>query len=155
MSVDTSPDTVAEARSGRPADMPWVTPYLMVADVVRAVEFYEAAFGFERRSINPGPDGRPSHASVIWRDGQVMMGLEGAYGGTTLAPATTGQASPVSIYVYCDDVDALARRAKVGGAQVKYGPMDTFYGDRICGLGDPDGYTWCFATRPEVSAASA
>ena len=154
MSVGTSPEIAVEVQEGRPGDMPWVTPYLIVRDVVAAVEFVEAAFGFERRGINPGPDGRPSHASATWRDGQVMMGLEGAYGGTTMAPGTTGQTCPISLYVYCPDVDALARRADAAGARIKHPPMDTFYGDRICNLVDPDGYVWCFATRPGAAASA-
>lgn len=137
----------AGAKSGKPADAAWVTPYLMVRDVVAAVAFYEAAFGFGRQDMNPGPDGVPSHAAMTWDDGRIMMGRQGAYGGTTMSPTTSGAACPVTIYVYCPDVDALAARAAAAGAEVRFGPADVFYGDRICHLVDPDGYSWCFATR--------
>lgn len=143
-----APESTIESAppSGRPAGMPWVTPYLMMRDVPAALDFYEAAFGFRRREAHTGPDGLVSHSSMTWQDGLVMMGLQGAYGGTTIAPATSGQACPISIYVYCDDVDALVERARLAGAEVKFGPIDAFYGDRICNLVDRDGYVWCFAT---------
>ena len=56
-------------------------------------------------------------------------------------------ASPVGLYVYCDDVDALFARATAAGAQAKVPPQDTFWGDRMCQLVDPDGHTWNFATH--------
>lgn len=148
MSFAPTTDRAATGGSGRQANMPWITPYLMVRDVTAALEFYETAFGFQRRGTHAGPDGVVSHGSMTWQgDGVVMMGLQGAYGGTTMAPTTAGSACPISIYVYCADVDALVARARNAGAEVKFEPMDTFYGDRICNLVDRDGYVWCFATN--------
>jgi len=147
MSIGSAQSMVAEERSGRPASMPWVTPYLTVQDVPAALDFYEAAFGFERRDANAGPDGVILHSSVSWNDGVIMLGLEGAYGGTTKAPATSGIESPVSIYVYCDDVDALASQAEATGAAMRFGPTDMFWGDRCCMLVDPNGHVWNFATH--------
>jgi PhnB protein len=148
MSVEATKDVGAGARSGRPGHMPWVTPYLIVKDVPAALDFYEAAFGFRKRFANAGPDGVISHGEAAWQDGLVMMGREGAYGGTNRSPSTSGVASPVSIYVYCDDVDALHERARAAGATITHPPMDAVYGDRICGIVDPDGHAWCFATHP-------
>ncbi len=147
MSTETTQGSASAVISGRQPGVPWVTPYLMVQDVLAALDFYEAAFGFQRREVHTGPDGVISHGSAVWQDGLVMMGLEGAYGGTTMAPRTTGHPSPVSIYVYCNDVDTFANHARSAGAEVKFGPMDAFYGDRICGIVDLDGYNWCFATH--------
>ena len=143
--METS-QAVAVADSGKRGDIPWVSSYLMVRDVVKALDFYEAAFGFERRDAHGGPDGVMTHGKAAYRDGLVMMGREGSYGGTSRAPATSGVECPITTYVYCDDVDALARQAEAAGAVVRFAPMDTFYGDRICGLADPDGYIWHFAT---------
>ncbi len=146
MTVATQ-DVVAKARSGRPDFMRWITPYLTVKDIEASLDFYEAAFGFERQEVNPNPDGTITHARMIWQDGSIMMGPEGAYGGTSKAAATSGVESPVSLYVYCDDVDALAERAAAAGATVKFAPMDTFWGDRCCMLVDLDGLSWNFATH--------
>jgi uncharacterized glyoxalase superfamily protein PhnB len=65
------------------------------------------------------------------------------------APATTGVPSPVSLYVYCNDVDALFARATAAGAKAEQPPQDMFWGDRFCRLQDPDGHSWYFATHKE------
>ena len=152
MSVGSTEEVKAAGKSGRPEHLPWITPYLIVKDVPAAMDFYEAAFGFRKRIANPGPGGVVSHGDVAWQGGAVMMGREGAYGGTTRAPATSGVESPVTIYVYCDDADALHEQARSAGATIKHAPMDTFYGDRICGIVDPDGHSWCFATHLQETA---
>ncbi len=42
-----------------------VTVVLTVADVKAAVSFYQKAFGFTKRGIMNGPDGKPMHAELI------------------------------------------------------------------------------------------
>ena len=39
-----------------------ITPMLIVADIKAAVSFYQKAFGFAKRGIMNGPDGKPVHA---------------------------------------------------------------------------------------------
>jgi uncharacterized glyoxalase superfamily protein PhnB len=63
------------------------------------------------------------------------------------SPATAGVRPSSLLYVYCDDVDALFKRATTAGAAVEMSPQDMFWGDRTCTLIDPDGYLWCFATN--------
>jgi len=134
-------------RPPRPPGTPWISPYLTVKDADAALDFYQRAFGFEKKSVMPGPDGRTSHVELGWHDGMIMFGPEGAYGSTTKAPASSGAASPVTLYVYCDDVDALFARATAAGAKVIFPPQDMFWGDRLCKLTDPDGHIWNFATN--------
>ena len=55
--------------------------------------------------------------------------------------------SPVSLFVYCEDVDALCKQAQAAGATVAMPPADMFWGDRMCSLIDPDGHTWNFSTH--------
>ena len=57
--------------------------------------------------------------------------------------------SPVSIYIYVEDVDAFAKRAVEGGAKVLFPLADRFYGDRAIGLEDPFGHKWGFASHIE------
>jgi PhnB protein len=128
--------------------MSWLSPYLVVKDPDAALAFYQRAFGFEKKMAIPGPDGRTKHAEVTWRDCVFMFGAEGDYEGLSYrAPATSGNSCPISLYVYCDDVDALFRRATAAGATGAQPPRDEFYGDRVCRLIDPDGYSWFFATN--------
>jgi PhnB protein len=133
-------------RPAKPNNMPWLTPCLTVKDADAAATFYEKAFGFEKRSSMPGPDGRTMHAEVTWRDGLVMLGPE-CPERSCKSPATTGVRPSNSLYVYCDDVDALFKRATAAGAVVESAPQDMFWGDRTCTLIDPDGYVWSFATN--------
>ena len=62
------------------------------------------------------------------------------------APAITHTTSPVSIYVYCDDVEKRYEKAKKAGLEILL-PMDVrFWGDRTFRVVDPEGYIWDFAT---------
>jgi PhnB protein len=134
-------------RPARPANMSWLSPYLVVRDANAALDFYQRAFGFEKQMAMPGPDGRIMHAEMTYRDMVIMFGPECDSGGRAQAPATSGVSSPVGLYLYCDDVDALYQRATAAGAKAVSPPTDMFYGDRVCTLNDPDGFTWSFATN--------
>jgi PhnB protein len=135
-------------RPPRPQGSPWLTPYLTVRDADAALEFYQRAFGFEKRFSMKGPDGRTAHVEITWREAVIMFGLEGDRDGCKVkAPVTSGVTPPIGLYVYCDDVDALYARATAAGAASVSAPQDMFWGDRMCRLRDPDGHDWSFATN--------
>jgi uncharacterized glyoxalase superfamily protein PhnB len=129
--------------------MPRITPALTVRDAEAAQRFYEQAFGFqaEHDKCMRGPDGTLVHCYMRFGEGGIMFGQEGAMGCQERAPASSGTSIPSSLYVYCDDVDALAERAAQAGAQIVQEPVDMFWGDRMCVVTDPDGYRWIFATN--------
>jgi len=129
----------------RPENTPWLSPYLAVADVAAAVDFYERAFGFERIQVVAGADGAPIHASMRWHDALVMMG-PGTPGDRSRPPKQVGGVG-LTLYLYSEDVDALFARAVREGAEVGFEPEDMFWGDRVCLLMDPDGHAWNFATN--------
>jgi PhnB protein len=121
---------------------PRITPYLLYEDVARALDWLTKAFGFaEQDDRFTGPDGKVSHASMKLGDGVVMMGCPGA---TYKNPKRLGHATQ-HLYVYVEDVDSLFERARAMGASVIEEPKDAFYGDRRCGLADPEGHQWFFA----------
>jgi uncharacterized glyoxalase superfamily protein PhnB len=130
----------------KPADSPWLVPYFMVKDADKALDFYTRAFGFEKRMAMPGEDGRTMHAEMTYKDMLLMFGPEGC-STAGKSPATTGVKPPMSLYLYCEDVDALCKRAEAAGAHVERPPTDQFYGDRSCALVDPDGHIWGWATH--------
>ena len=135
-------------RPPRPPGAPWLSAYLIVKDADAALDFYQRAFGFQKHMAMPGPDGRTRHAEVIWQDALIMFSPEGTNPGCQArAPATSGLDSPVGLYVYCEDVDALYARAVKAGAKGVKPPQDMFWGDRMCKLTDPDGHVWNFATN--------
>ena len=51
-----------------------VTAMLTVTDVKAAVNFCQRAFGFTKRGIMKGPDGKPMHAELRLRDTTLMLG---------------------------------------------------------------------------------
>src|SRR4051812_42382100 len=114
------------SRCGKPAAMPWVTPYLVVKDADASVAFYERAFGFEKRFVMTGDDGKAQHAEMMYQGAVVMLGPECPSDPKRQAPVTTGMPAPVSLYVYCDDVDALFARATAAGAIGDMPPQDMF-----------------------------
>lgn len=121
-------------------------PYLMVADVVKAVDFYVRAFGCTQGEMPLDDTGHIKHGEFSYH-GQVMMcGQQDGFGPTAKPPRVSGVESPLSLYLYCQDVDAFFAHAKAHGAKVRGAPEAMFWGDRMCRLEDPDGYIWCFAT---------
>jgi PhnB protein len=135
-------------RPPRPQGSPWMMPYLTVKDADATLDFYQRAFGFEKCFAMPGPDGRTGHVEMRFREAKIMFSPESAMAECPgRAPATSGVASPIGLYVYCEDVDALFARAVAAGAKAVHPPQDMFWGDRMCHLTDPDGHAWSFATN--------
>lgn len=131
----------------RPADAAWITPFLTVHDADVAIAFYQKAFGFELVQANKDADGRTTYASMRWKDAKFMLGREGYFGGPAQSPKVAGVATPVTLYVYCEDVDLMFERARAGSASVVQAPEDMFWEDRVCIVLDADGHRWAFATH--------
>src|SRR5882757_9170072 len=74
-----------------------VTAALCVTDVKAATNFYQKAFGFEKRGIMNGPDGKPMHAELTMRGTTLMLGPENPERGAR--SAKTLGASPVTLYL--------------------------------------------------------
>ena len=107
-------------RPPRQAGYPWVMPYLVVQDADAALAFYEKAFGFTKRMAMPGPDGKSMHAEMTWQDQVIMFGVipeSKMEEWQCRPPSVQGVRSPMSLYVYCEDVDALFARAVAAGAR--------------------------------------
>src|SRR5271165_3676683 len=122
-----------------------VTVMLTVADVKAAVNFYQKAFGFEKRGIMNGPDGKPIHAELTLRGTTLMLGPEMPSMGNR--SAKTIGASPVTLYLTTENVDkTVAKAVKLGATQ--HGPvMDMFWGDRCGTIADPEGNKWMIGTH--------
>ena len=122
-----------------------VTAMLTVSDVKAAVNFYQKAFGFAKRGIMNGPDGKPIHAELTLRGTTLMLGPESPQMGFR-SPKTTG-ASPAGFYLLTENADKVCAKAVKAGAQLKAPVMDMFWGDRGGTVVDPDGYMWMVATH--------
>lgn len=124
---------------------PWMSSYLTVQDADRAIRFYEDALGFTLMDSTRDSDGKVLHAEMRFHDQLIMFAPEGAFGGTTKAPVTMSLASPVTFYIYVDDVDVAFQHAIQYGAKASQEPTNAFWGDRYAMVTDPDGYAWSLA----------
>jgi PhnB protein len=124
-----------------------VTPYLIVKDAARALEFYKHAFGATEVMRMADPKGRVGHAEIRIGDSPIMLADEFPEIGAR-SPQTIG-GSPVSILLYVEDVDALFRQALAAGGKEQRPIKDQFYGDRSGTLVDPFGHVWHIATHKE------
>jgi PhnB protein len=122
-----------------------VTAILTVADVKAAYDFYTKAFGFEKRGLMNGPDGKPMHAELTLRGTTLMLGPEMVERG--VRSAKTLGASPVTLYLTAEDVDKVVAKAVKLGAVAQGPVMDMFWGDRCGRVVDPAGYTWMVGTH--------
>ena len=122
-----------------------VTAMLTVTDVKAATAFYQKAFGFTKRGIMNGPDGKPAHAELTLRGTTLMLGPEMPQMGSR--SAKTVGASPTSLYLLTENVDKTVAKAIKLGAVSKGPVMDMFWGDRCGAVVDPEGYMWMVATH--------
>jgi len=122
-----------------------VTAALCVIDVKAAATFYQKAFGFQKRGIMSGPDGKPMHAELTLRGTTLMLGPEMPEMGAR--SAKTIGASPTTLYLIVENVDKVVAQAVKLGAKPQGPVSDMFWGDRCGRLVDPEGYTWYVATH--------
>jgi PhnB protein len=120
-----------------------VTPSLCMRDSSRAIEFYKNALGAKERMRMPGPDGKVMHAEIQIGNSIVMMNDE-IMGSRS---AETQGGSPVSFYIYVEDVDSAHKKAISAGGKEVTPPTDMFWGDRMSNFKDPFGYSWSLASH--------
>jgi len=126
---------------------PWLTPVVTVKDVPTAMAFYEKAFGFSSEMKMPDENGTIVHGNMRYKEEVVMMlMLQGSWGNDAQSPAESKTPPAVSMYVYCEDVNAVCEQARSAKAEVLCEPEDMFWGDRTCVMMDPEGHQWTFAT---------
>jgi uncharacterized glyoxalase superfamily protein PhnB len=130
-----------------PAGYHSVTAHLVCRGAAKAIEFYKKAFGAKERLRMAAPDGSISHAEINIGNSIVMLGDEAPQFGAR-APETIG-GTPVSIFIYTEDVDRLYAKAIAAGATGDQPPTDMFWGDRYAKLSDPFGHKWSMATHIE------
>jgi uncharacterized glyoxalase superfamily protein PhnB len=113
-----SQQTVAATAEREPASPPALTPYLVVSDARRALDWYVEVFGAHRRGepiVNA--DGTIGHAEVGIGDAVLMLS------------------------------EASTERARSRGASVEREPASQPYGRRAV-IVDPFGHRWILLTPP-------
>ncbi len=123
------------------------TPYLTVRDAASAIEFYKQAFGATETMRLADANGKMVHAEIALGDSPIMISDECPEWGNR-SPQSFG-GSPISIYLYVEDVDAITSQAVAAGGTVCRPVEDQFYGDRVGTLTDPFGHIWIIGTHKE------
>jgi len=122
-----------------------ITPYLICRNAEAAIEFYTRAFG-ATEIYRVGGGGMIGHAEV--KIGNAIIMLADEFPPPAVSPQTV-RGSPVSLYLYVEDVDAFTEKAVSEGLEVIKPVADQFYGDRSGHFRDPFGHLWGFATHIE------
>jgi len=120
-----------------------VTQYIVADDAKTIIAFMQNAFGAKLdHPPTMRPDGKIMHASMQIGTSRVMIADS----------SDRAMASPVMLYVYVPDVDAVYRSAIAAGGTSIMEPSDMFYGDRSGGVTDMAGNQWFIGTRIEEVA---
>ncbi|WP_328841266.1 VOC family protein [Streptomyces europaeiscabiei] len=128
-------------------DDPRVTPYICVDGAAAGIDFYVAVLGATERMRMASPDGKIHHAELQIGNSVVMVADEFPELGFR-GPKSLG-GTPVHLYVYVEDVDAVFAEALTRGATELTAVKDEFYGDRVGQLEDPFGHRWHVASHVE------
>jgi PhnB protein len=123
-----------------------ITPYLVVHEAGRAIEFYRKAFGAEELFRMPMGN-KIGHAEIRIGDSIIMLSDEWPDRGL-LGPKARGGATS-SLLVYVANVDDVFKRAVDAGGTQERAVQNEFYGDRTGTLIDPFGHRWTVSTHIE------
>lgn len=141
---------MAKAQHPVPEGFRTVTAQLTMENAAAAIDWYKRALGAEEVARALGPDGKIIHAEIRVGDTIVMLNDDIMGSGNTVKGRG---GSPVSMWCYVADCDALFNRAVKAGAEIAKGGMgamqDQFWGDRSGSIVDPEGYMWTIATHKE------
>jgi PhnB protein len=122
-----------------------VTPYLVMADAARALEFYKKAFGAVELFRMDASGGKIGHAEIQIGNSRIMLADECP---DSKSPRKLG-GTPVSMLLYVENADSFFRQAVDAGAKATHPVEDKFYGDRMGSLEDPFGHVWHIGTHIE------
>ena len=119
-----------------------MTPYIVVKDGQKMIDFYKRAFGAEVVSSSTMPESdKIMHAALRVGDSAFFLNDEFPDHGA-LSPATTGSSSS-SIHIQVSEgLDELYNQAIAAGGTPMMPPGDMFWGDRFAMLKDPSGHKW-------------
>jgi PhnB protein len=134
-----------------PDAFPVLTPMLVCHDASGEMEFCRTVFGAVELNRRFGPDGSVAHGLLAIGGSMIMIESEWP-GVASRAPEGDGS-SPVILYLYVEDVDAVVASALGAGATLLWEVQNRFWGDRTGRILDPSGHVWTISTRIEETSA--
>ncbi|HEX6453944.1 MAG TPA: VOC family protein [Trebonia sp.] len=150
MSQEAVSQQAAATRAARePAWPPALTPYIVVSDARRAMDWYAEIFGAQRRGEpHVNADGTIGHAEVGIGDAVLMLSEASDLWPDVPVRAPDSLATfSHTLHLEVDDVDGTTERARRGGAAVEREPADQPYG-RGAVIVDPFGHRWMLLRPP-------
>ena len=138
-----SQQTTATQVEREPAWPPTLTPYLVVSDARRAIDWYVAVFGAQRRGeLHVNADNTIGHAEVGIGDAVLMLSeASGLWPDVPVRAPGSPATFSHSLHLEVGDVDGTTERARRSGASVEREPADQPYG-RGAVIVDPFGHRW-------------
>lgn len=123
-----------------------LTPYLIVKDARKAIEFYKEVFNASELYRMDGPDNKVGHCELQIGDSRIMLADE--YPDmNAIAPGAGGRA--FSLVLYVKNVDEVFKKAVNAGATILQPLENKFYGDRMGTIQDPFGHSWSLGMHIE------
>jgi PhnB protein len=116
-----------------------ITPYLIVEDADKLVEFIEQVFDGKLFFKMQNDSGRISHGEMKIGDSMLMLA----------EASEEWKATRTMLHLYVEDADAVYQKALKTGANSIKEPQDQFYGDRNASVQDSFGNIWGIATHIE------
>ncbi len=144
-----SQQTVTARAEREPAWPPALTPYIVVSDARRAMDWYTEVFGAQRRGeLYVNADNTIGHAEVGIGDAVLMFSeASGLWPDVPVRAPDSPATFSHSLHLEVADVDASTERARRAGASVEREPADQPYG-RASVIVDPFGHRWILLRRP-------
>ena len=137
---------------GIPDNSSVIIPMLLCKNVAAELEFCKSVFPAVELGQRPGPDGAIAHALLTINNEMII--LEAEWPSLASRPPEKDGSSPVVIFIYVENVDAVVERAVDGGASVLLPLKNQFWGDRTARLVDPEGHVWTVASRIETTTVT-
>jgi uncharacterized glyoxalase superfamily protein PhnB/catechol 2,3-dioxygenase-like lactoylglutathione lyase family enzyme len=147
-----SQQTVTARLEREPAWPPALTPYIVVSDARRAMEWYAEVFGAQRRGeAHVNPDGTIGHAELAMGDAVLMLSEPSdLWPDVPVRAPESSSAFSQSLHLDVDDVDATTELARRRGAAVEREAANQPYG-RSSVIVDPFGHRWILLTPPAAA----
>jgi uncharacterized glyoxalase superfamily protein PhnB len=123
-----------------------ITPFIVVKDAAKAIDWYGEVFGARVLTRNDMPDGTVAHCELQIGDSILQLGdVNEAWGMMEPDP----ERITASLVLYVEDCDAVYAKAVEAGATVREEPSVFLTGDRYASIADPFGRRWSIMTRVE------
>src|ERR1044071_3987700 len=115
-----------------------LTPNIAFKDARKAIDFYKKAFGAKEKFLMPGLNGKGVIHAELWIGNSIVMMTEEMPGSPGRSAESLGN-SPIGLYLYVEDADAVFKKAVELGAKIQMQLQDMFWGDRMGQVKDPFG----------------